>query len=89
MGGLEVCQLFEEMTSRNPAITWTRFLSLVRSKLRLCSANHREGYLPCDWPSTAWSYCKQETENGPWATIELSLKWSSSIHPKDIYKYMI
>ena len=31
-----------------------RFLSLARSKLRLCSANHRPGYwsnLPCDWPS--------------------------------------
>ena len=35
------------------------FLSLVRSKLRLCSANHRPGYwsnLPCDWLSTAWAY---------------------------------
>ena len=33
-----------------------RFLSLARSNLRLCSANHRPGYwsnLPCDWPSTA------------------------------------
>ena len=37
-------------------------------KLRLCSANHRSGYwsnLPCDWPSTAWAYSEQETENGP------------------------
>ena len=45
-----------------------RFLSLARSKLRLCSANHRPGYwsnLPCDWPSTVWAYSKQETENGP------------------------
>ena len=34
----------------------------------LCSANHRPGYwsnLPCDWPSTAWAYSEQETENGP------------------------
>ena len=49
--------------------TWARFLSLARSKLRLCSANHRPGYwsnLPCDWPSTAWAYSEQETENGPW-----------------------
>ena len=23
-------------------------------------------YLPCDWPSTAWAYSEQETENGPW-----------------------
>ena len=38
------------------------------SKLRLCSANHRPGYwsnLSCDWPSTAWAYSEQETENGP------------------------
>ena len=45
-----------------------RFLSLAWSKLRLCSANHRPGYwsnLPCDWPSTAWAYSGQETENGP------------------------
>ena len=45
-----------------------RFLSHARSKLRLCSANHRPGYLsnlPCDWPSTAWAYSEQETENRP------------------------
>ena len=45
-----------------------RFPSLARSKLRLCSANHRPGYwsnLPCDWPSTAWAYSEQETEKGP------------------------
>ena len=44
------------------------FLSSARSKLRLCPANHRPGYwsnLPCDWPSTAWAYSEQETENGP------------------------
>ena len=53
--------------------TWARFLSLARSKLRLCSANHRPGYwnnLPCDWPSTAWAYSQQETENGPWNTFD-------------------
>ena len=47
---------------------WARFLSLARSKLRLCSANHRPGYwsnLPCDWLSTAWAYSEQETENRP------------------------
>ena len=50
--------------------TWARFLSFARSKLRLCSANHRSGYwsnLPCDWLSTAWAYSEQETENGPWS----------------------
>ena len=49
--------------------TWARFLSLARSKLRLCSANHRPGYwsnLPCDWLSTVWAYSEQETENRPW-----------------------
>ena len=33
----------------------------------LLQVNHRPGYwsnLPCDWPSTAWAYFKQETENG-------------------------
>ena len=32
--------------------TWAHFLSLARSKLGLCSANHRAGYfsnLACDW----------------------------------------
>ena len=66
------------------------FLSLARSKLRLCSANHRPGYwsnLPCYWPSTAWAYSEQETENGPWTgTISIALvcyllisPWSASI----------
>ena len=48
--------------------TRARFLSLARSKLRLCSANHRPCYwsnLPCDWPRIAWAYSEQETENGP------------------------
>ena len=47
---------------------WAHFLSLAWSKLRLWSANHRPGYwsnLPCDWPSTAWTYSEHETENGP------------------------
>ena len=53
-----------------PGDTWACFPSLARKKLRLCSANHRPGYwsnLPCDWPSTAWAYSEQETENGPWS----------------------
>ena len=44
--------------------SWARFMSLVWSMLRLCSANHRPGYwsnLPCDWPSRAWAYSKQES----------------------------
>ena len=51
---------------------WARFLPLARSKLRLCSANHRPGYWsnpPCDWPSTACDYSEKETENGPWWTV--------------------
>ena len=42
-----------------------RFLSLARSKLRLCSANHRPGYwsnLPCDWQSTAWARDRKWTQ---------------------------
>ena len=49
-------------------VTRARFLSLARSKLRLCSANHRAGYfsnLACDWLSIVWAYSEQETENGP------------------------
>ena len=43
------------------------FLSLARSKLMLCPANHRAGYfsnLAC-----VWAYSEQETENGPWTLI--------------------
>ena len=50
------------------SFTWAHFLSLARSKLRLCSANHRPGYwsnLPCKRPSTVWAYSEQKTENGP------------------------
>ena len=55
------------MVSGRPKIR-ARFLSLAQSKLRLCLANHRAGYLsnlPCDWPSAAWAYSEEETENGP------------------------
>ena len=50
------------------SLTRARFLSFARSKLRLCSANHRAGYfsnLACDWLSIVWVYSEQETENGP------------------------
>ena len=46
---------------------WARFLSLARSKLRLCAANHRAGYfsnLACDWLSIVWVYSEQDTEIG-------------------------
>ena len=42
------------------------FCFLLKSKLRLCSANHRTGYfsnLACDWLSIVWAYSEQETEN--------------------------
>ena len=45
-----------------------RILFLARSKIRLCSANHRAGYfsnLTCDWLSVLWAYSEQETKNGP------------------------
>ena len=59
---------FTRMKSKIPGPV---FCLLLKSKLRLCSANHRPGYwsnLPCDWPSTAWAYSEQETENGPWSS---------------------
>ena len=54
-----------------------RFLSLARSKLRLCSANRRAGYfsnLACDWLSIVWAYSEHETENG--------LRWSMCVNLK-------
>ena len=54
------------------AMIWARFLSLARSKLRLCSAIHRAGHfinLACDWMSTVWAYRKQGTKTG----LEVSL----------------
>ena len=65
-------------------VTWARFLSLARSKLRLCSANHRPGYwsnLPCDWPSTAWTYSKQEAENRPWCCDQMIAKAGNETDP--------
>ena len=66
-------------------MTWARFLSLARSKLRLCSANHRTGYwsnLSCDWPSTAWAYSEQKTENEPWCfSAKASIAIMLSVHP--------
>ena len=59
------------------------FLSLAQSKLRLCSANHRPGYwsnLACDWPSTAWAYSEQETENGPWTQTPSALTVQSQFY---------
>ena len=49
-------------------MTWDPFLSLARSKLGLCSANHRTDYfsnLACDWLHIVWAHSEQETENGP------------------------
>ena len=43
---------------------WARFLSLKRSKLRLCSANHRAAYfsnLTCDLLSIVRAYSEQES----------------------------
>ena len=50
------------------AVTRAHFISLARSKLRLCSANHRAGYfsnLACNWLSIVWAYSREETESGP------------------------
>ena len=69
---------------------WIRahFLSLARSKLRLCSANHRTGYfsnLACDWLSIVWAYSEQETENRPRSTLvqkmacHQAIIWTSAV----------
>ena len=61
-----------------------RFPSLARSKLRLCTANHRAGYfsnLACDWLSIVWAYSEQETENGPSCSfryVKLEAYWFSA-----------
>ena len=67
------------------AIWEPAFCLFAWSKLRLCSANHRPGYwsyLPCDWPSTAWAYSEQETENRPWSR-DFLLHISSAIIERD------
>ena len=56
-------------SSRHNGVILACFLSLARSKLRLCLANHRAGYfsdLTCDLLSLVWAYPERETENGPW-----------------------
>ena len=68
-------------------MSWACFLSLARSKLRLCSASHRPGYwsnLPCDWPSAAWAYSEQETENRPSTKSALNM-FPFYIAVEDIY----
>ena len=42
-----------------PHVIRDRFLSLAQTKLGLCSANHRAGYvsnLACDWLSIVWAF---------------------------------
>ena len=63
-------------------VTRACFLSLARSKFRLCSANHRAGYfsnLACDWLSIVWAYSELETENGPYCRKPLMNRshWNS------------
>ena len=73
-----------DMTIKWPVI-WVHFLSLARSKLRLCSANHRLGYwcnLLCDWTGTAWAYSEQETENGPWYAMALMWQYCNAYLPQ-------
>ena len=62
-------------------LTWARFLSLARSKLRLCSASHST--LRCDWSSTAWAYSEQEKENGPCTFLIPQTFWLSMWPCKD------
>ena len=71
------CQVkYRWIVRKRVSLSLVHFLSLARSKLRLCSANHRPGYwsnLPCDWPSTALAYSEQETENGPWSCVSFAI----------------
>ena len=68
-------ETLRDLTKRRLFGYWdprAHFLSLARSKLRLCSANHRAGYfsnMACDWLSIAWAYSEQETKNEPWFNI--------------------
>ena len=54
---------------------WIRVLSFTRSKLRLCAANHRAGYLgnlACDCLRIVWAYPEKKTGNGP-RNLKLSI----------------
>ena len=47
------------------------FCLLLRVSSDYAQPITRPGYwsnLPCHWPSTAWAYSEQETENGPWCS---------------------
>ena len=65
---------------------WAHFVSFARSKLRLCSANHRAGYfsnLARDWLSIVWAYSEQETENRPWFNIKMLPYQHRKYHCRD------
>ena len=73
-GTFLICRLSNIMLYWVFLSSGAHFLSLARSNLRLCSANHRPGYwsnLSCDWPSTAWAYSEQEIENGVLLTLHI------------------
>ena len=72
------CWGHQELRDSLIKVIRARFLSLPRSKLRLCSTNHRPGYwsnLPSDWLSTTWAYSEHEIENGPWNSQRSSSYW--------------
>ena len=65
---------------------WACFLFLARSKLRLCSANHRTGYwsnLPCDWPSTALAYLLRARDGKCVLVYHICHRWEYSIGQSD------
>ena len=93
-----IISFYVPLRAARPSTQWllqirARFLSLARSKLRLCSANHRPGYwsnLPCDWPSTAWAYSEQETENGPRSVFNLchcTTIYNIVLHNEALYRW--
>ena len=71
-------------------LTWSSFLSLALSKLRLCLAIHRTCYfsnLACDWLSIIWAYSEHKTENGP--RCLQSWKHESGLFEGFLHRYLI
>ena len=95
----EQCQHCRPPFSRLSTGTWSqyaqvstpwrraRFLSLVRSMLRLRSAIHRASYLgnlTRDWLSIVWAHSGQETENGPKPRLHYSARSTQCGHSVDL-----
>ena len=82
--------LITRMLLKGSWVYWRRvqllpcFLSLARSKLRLCLVNHRA--VTCDWLSLVWTYSEQEAENGPRSA---SCVFESVLHYHDLHLCLV